>query len=222
MRNTLVNPPPGNGKTSVAAALAHALDLPFVVPQYTSLYDSYLGKTAQHLKQVCEYAAARACVLFFDELEALGSERGNDQDVGEVRRILIALLLQIDELPHDVVIVTASNHPELLDRAVWRRFQLRLELPAPTCAQVAGWLDNLSHRHSCVLGEDAATLAKRLTGVSFAEVEEFGWSLWRRQVLSTGPETPAEIADACLRQWAQRVLPPEATVCPHCRREQSA
>ena len=204
--------PPGNGKTSVAGGLAHALDLPFVVPQYTGLFNSYMGKTAQHLSQVFDYAAGRPCVLFFDEFDAMGSERSNDQDVGEIKRVVIALLSQIDELPHDVVIVTATNHAELLDRAVWRRFQIRLELPAPSPAQVGGWLADFSHRHNCELGQPAESLAAHLKGVSFAEVEEFGWSLWRRQLLTSGQVSPAEITAACLQQWDHRVLPQTASL----------
>src|SRR3712207_6872521 len=92
---------------------------------------SYLGETAGRLKRVFEYARTTPCVLFFDEFDTIGKERGDVHETGEIKRVVSSLLLQIDALPSYVTVVVASNHPELLDRAVWRRFQLRLYLPPP-------------------------------------------------------------------------------------------
>ena len=107
-------------------------DGPFVVARYDGLIASYLGETASRLNKLFEYVRTRACVLFFDEFDTIGKERGDVHETGEIKRVVSSLLLQIDALPSHVVVVTATNHPELLDRAVWRRFQLRLELPRPT------------------------------------------------------------------------------------------
>ena len=123
--------PPGNGKTSLAEAVADALNAPLVLARYEGIIGSYLGETAQRIGQVFEYARSRRCVLFFDEFDTVGKERGDRHETGEIKRVVSSLLLQIDALPSYVVVVTASNHPELLDRAVWRRFQVRLELPMP-------------------------------------------------------------------------------------------
>ena len=81
-----------------------------------------------------------------DEFEILGKERGDSREVGEIKRIVSTLLLQLDAMPDYVVIVAASNHPEMLDRAVWRRFQLRLELPLPTKEQLAHFIRVISDR----------------------------------------------------------------------------
>ena len=123
---------PGNGKTTLAEALAHALMVPFVVARYDGLIASYLGETASRLKKLFEYVRTRSCVLFFDEFDTIGKERGDIHETGEIKRVVSSLLLQIDALPSHVVVVTATNHPELLDRAVWRRFQLRFELARPS------------------------------------------------------------------------------------------
>ncbi|MGP4763358.1 AAA family ATPase, partial [Klebsiella pneumoniae] len=89
------------------------------------LIGSYLGETSGRLKAMLDYARTRRCVLFFDEFETLGKERGDTHETGEIKRVVSSLLLQLDDLPDYVVVVAASNHPELLDSAVWRRFQLR-------------------------------------------------------------------------------------------------
>jgi len=93
---------------------------------------SYLGETAARLKRVFDYARTTPCVLFFDEFDAIGKERGDTHETGEIKRVVSSLLMQIDELPSYTIVAAATNHPELLDRAAWRRFQLRLALPRPT------------------------------------------------------------------------------------------
>ena len=124
--------PPGNGKTSLAEALAESLMLPFLTVRYESLVGAYLGETASRLNKLFEYAKTRQCVLFFDEFETLGKERGDTHETGEIKRVVSSLLLQIDALPSYVIAIAATNHETLLDRAAWRRFQLRLTPPLPT------------------------------------------------------------------------------------------
>ncbi|MHB8544835.1 MAG: AAA family ATPase, partial [Leptospirales bacterium] len=103
--------PPGNGKTSLAEALAFELMYPLVVVRYETLIGSYLGETSSRLKHLLDYARMQRCVLFFDEFETLGKERGDIHETGEIKRVVSSLLLQIDDLPDYVVIVAASNHP---------------------------------------------------------------------------------------------------------------
>ena len=109
--------PPGNGKTTLAEALAHALCVPMLVVRYEAVIGSYLGETAQRIARVFEEARSRRCLLFFDEFDAVGKERGDRHETGEIKRVVSSLLLQIDVLPSYVVAVAATNHPELLDRA---------------------------------------------------------------------------------------------------------
>lgn len=131
--------PPGNGKTSLAEALAESMMVPLLVVRYEGIIGSYLGETASRLKKVIDYASTRRCVLLFDEFETLGKERGDTHETGEIKRVVSSLLMQIDSLPSHVIVMAATNHAELLDRAVWRRFQLRLEVPQPTKAQIEAW-----------------------------------------------------------------------------------
>lgn len=199
--------PPGNGKTSLAEALAFELMVPLIVVRYESLIGSYLGETSGRLKAMLDYARTRRCVLFFDEFETLGKERGDTHETGEIKRVVSSLLLQLDDLPDYVVVVAASNHPELLDRAVWRRFQLRLELPVPTRAQLTAFVSNFSQRSKVNFGLAAETIAKRLLGLSFSEVEEFCMGVVRKAVLDQKTENAKAITFSKLEQWKSRLTP---------------
>jgi len=200
----LLTGPPGNGKTSLAEALAHALMVPFVVVRYDGLITSYLGETASRLRRLFEYAHTRRCLLFFDEFDTLGKERGDIHETGEIKRVVSSLLLQIDDLPSHVVVVSATNHPELLDRAVWRRFQLRLELPYPTQAQISEYLELISQRLNFELGLSHKALAGKLNGASFSELEDFISDVARKYVLALPGGEPKTIVASKLRQWKVR------------------
>ena len=196
--------PPGNGKTTLAEALADALSVPFMVVRYEAVIGSYLGETAQRISQVFEHARSRNCVLFFDEFDSVGKERGDLHETGEIKRVVSSLLLQIDALPSYVVVVTASNHPELLDRAVWRRFQIRLELPQPTQGQIEEWFKRFQKRTGHPLGLSPCSLAQRLRGLSFAEVEDFGTDVLRKAMLEQPDANIKNIVDQRLRHWKKR------------------
>lgn len=195
---------PGNGKTSLAEALAHALMVPLVVVRYDGLITSYLGETATRLRRLFEFAHTRRCVLFFDEFDTLGKERGDIHETGEIKRVVSSLLLHIDDLPSHVVVISATNHPELLDRAVWRRFQLRLELPRPTRDQIREYFDLLSQRLTFQLGLSHRTLAEKLNGATFSELEDFISDVARAYVLALPGGDPKAIATNKLQQWRAR------------------
>jgi len=174
---------PGNGKTSLAEAVAEALMLPLLTVRYESLVGAYLGETASKLNKLFEYAKTRQCVLFFDEFETLGKERGDTHETGEIKRVVSSLLLQIDALPSYVIVIAATNHETLLDRAAWRRFQLRMILPRPTRDDLQKWFTRFCERSKFDFGLEPSTLAKKLYGKSFAEAEEFALSVYRQYVL---------------------------------------
>jgi SpoVK/Ycf46/Vps4 family AAA+-type ATPase len=196
--------PPGNGKTSLAEAIAESLAIPLFTVRYELMIGSFLGETAARLKRVFDYARTTPCVLFFDEFDAVGKERGDTHETGEIKRVVTSLLMQIDELPSYVVAVAATNHAELLDRAVWRRFQLRLSLPAPDEPQLIAFLTKLSERATVELGLRPQQIAKTLGAVSYSEAEQFFLDLARRQVLSLGERTAAAIAKEQLGIWSAR------------------
>ena len=196
--------PPGNGKTSLAEALAAELAIPLLVVRYEAVIASYLGETAVKLSRLFEQVRTRRCVLFFDEFDVLGKERGDIHETGEIKRVVSSLLLQVDALPSYVVVVTATNHPELLDRAVWRRFQIRLELPSPTQKEIEEWFRRFEERIGEKLGVATSILAKNLKGANFSELEQFGQDIQRRYVLSIPQANMPQIIKQRLSQWEHR------------------
>jgi len=198
--------PPGNGKTSLAEALAESMMVPLLVVRYEGIIGSYLGETASRLKKVIDYAATRRCVLLFDEFETLGKERGDTHETGEIKRVVSSLLMQIDSLPSHVIVMAATNHSELLDRAVWRRFQLRLEVPQPTRSQIEAWFQAFEKKHDISLDYAYETLSKRLYGSNFSEIEEFGRVVLRKYVLSQPSTNMRPIISSTLKTWSERTL----------------
>jgi len=197
--------PPGNGKTSLAEAVAEALALPLFVVRYELMIGSYLGETAARLKRLFDYVRTTPCVLFFDEFDVLGKERGDIHETGEIKRVVSSLLLQIDDLPSYTIIMAATNHAELLDRAVWRRFQIRMELPKPTQKQRAAFVTTFLSRLNEPAGISAETLARRLGPISYSEAEQFCLDLFRRQVLAMGERPLKAILSEQLKIWAAQV-----------------
>ena len=202
--------PPGNGKTTLASAVAYELMYPLFVVRYENLIGSYLGETSGRLKHLMDYAKTQRCVLFFDEFETLGKERGDTHETGEIKRVVSSLLLQIDSVPDYVVVVTASNHPELLDKAVWRRFQVRIKLGAPTQKQLSQLIQNMGRRCNIDFGYPPDTLAKSLSGANFSEAEDFCLDIARRSVLEKQTKNTASITKSKLNQWQERLNPPKS------------
>jgi len=194
----LLSGPPGNGKTSVAEAIAAELMLPFYVVRYEGVVSSFLGETAARLDNAFEFARSRRCVLFFDELDTIAKERSDEHETGEIKRVVSTLLLQVDRLPAHVIFIGATNHSELLDRAAWRRFQIRTELAAPSRAQATQFLERLAARLGGNLGFAPRTLADKLAGASYAELEEFALDVRRRAIL--------ELPESNMRQIVQERL----------------
>lgn len=196
--------PPGNGKTSLAEALAGELAVPLLTVRYDGVIGSFLGETAVRLARLMDYVRTRRCVLFFDEFDAIGKERGDAHETGEIKRVVSSLLLTIDALPSYVVVVTATNHPELLDRAVWRRFQLRLELPTLDRDTAAAWIRGFEQRSGLRLGLTSKQIAETFDGLSFSELEEFCLDVQRRSILEAPNENTKGIVAARLAQWSRR------------------
>lgn len=197
----LLSGPPGNGKTSVAEAVAAELMLPFYVIRYEGVVSSFLGETAARLDNAFEFVRSRRCVLFFDELDTIAKERSDEHETGEIKRVVSTLLLQIDRLPAHVILIGATNHGELLDRAAWRRFQIRAELPAPSRSQASAYLERLQQRLGGSLGYASRTIAEKLAGASFAELEEFALDVRRRAVLESPDADLRQIVKQRLEHW---------------------
>ncbi|MDX2275599.1 MAG: ATP-binding protein [Hyphomonadaceae bacterium] len=216
---------PGVGKTSLAEAIATALSLPLHTVKYDTLVGSYLGETSARLRRVFDHARTNPCVLFFDEFDAIGKERGDASDVGELKRVVASLLTQIDDMPATSVAICATNHPELLDSAAWRRFELRLTLELPDAAELAGYFQRFAASLEEPLGVAPSALAEALAGASYADAEAFCDDAKRRSILSLGAKPMKQIVETLLerrqaRAPIQRVtLQPAGKPAPRKKRE---
>jgi SpoVK/Ycf46/Vps4 family AAA+-type ATPase len=132
MRKLLLVGPPGTGKTMTAAALAGELGLPLFSIQLDGLITKYMGETAAKLRLVFDAIQSTRGVYLFDEFDALGGERGSKNDVGEIRRVLNSFLQFLEQDDSDSIVLGATNHVGLLDRALFRRFDAVLEYSLPT------------------------------------------------------------------------------------------
>ncbi|MCY4209442.1 MAG: ATP-binding protein [Gammaproteobacteria bacterium] len=196
--------PPGNGKTTLAEALAHEIMVPLLIVRYEGLIGSFLGETASRLQKIFDYARQQKCVLFFDEFDVVGKERGDVHETGEIKRVVSSLLLQIDSLPSYTVVVVASNHAELLDTAVWRRFQVRLEMPRPTKEQFVGFIRNYEKQTAVKFCVPAQSIVEKAGFDSFSAVEDFCRDVYRRAVLERQQDNTKKIIETRIRQWREQ------------------
>lgn len=122
---------PGCGKSTVAKYIAQQLGLPLVIARLDALVSSLLGSTAKNIRKVFDFADSRPCILFLDEFDAIAKARDDQHELGELKRVINSLLQNIDSLSSNSVLIAATNHAELLDRAIWRRFHTILEIGLP-------------------------------------------------------------------------------------------
>lgn len=168
-RKLLFTGSPGTGKTMSAAVLATELKLPLYTILLDGLITRYMGETAAKLRLIFDHIQQTRAVYLFDEFDAIGAQRGATNDVGEIRRVLNSFLLFVEQDRSDSVIVAATNHPELLDRALHRRFDDIIIFDLPDAVRISRLIENrLAAFHLSSLAIDS--LARQAEGLSCAEV----------------------------------------------------
>ena len=124
--------PPGTGKSRLARHIAQELSLDLYVARLDGLISSFLGSTSKNIRALFDFAAKTPCVLFLDEFDAIAKLRGDSQELGELKRVVNSFIQNLDTLGNQSIIIAATNHHELLDSAIWRRFSYRLALDFPS------------------------------------------------------------------------------------------
>ncbi len=177
----LFHGPPGCGKSLAARALGRELDIPAFLIRFDAVIGAYLGQTAIHLRQLFHFAETTPCVLLLDELDALGKRRGNPLDVGELDRIVIALMQELEHSRPLGLIIGTSNLPKHLDDALWRRFDLSLAFRAPSPSALRAFARRKAASMRVALPK--TLIARAVKAKSFADAESLVIAEARRQVL---------------------------------------
>lgn len=186
-RTVIFTGPPGVGKSLAARWIARELNLPLFVLNLGTVMSSFLGRTGTNLRQVMQHAAAANCVLFLDEIDAIAKRRDDNTDVGELKRLVTVLLQELDAWPSTGLLLAATNHEDLLDPAVWRRFERRVIFPLPSAEQQAELFGRLlgAAWNSLPAGlEKKVTLAA--TGLSPSDITQIATRAKREAVLNDG------------------------------------
>lgn len=169
----------GCGKTMTAKAIANALGKNILILNLSNVICARIGETSQHIKQVFDKAGRENAVLFLDEFDQIGKARGNDdKDVGEMRRLVNTLIQLIDYYPEKALLLCATNHPEIIDTALLRRFQLRINFEMPAREILDAYYDKLLSRFPKELQQ-----ITRKYNISFAEAKDYTFTLVKSMLI---------------------------------------
>lgn len=163
--------PPGVGKTITARWIASQLGVPLYVLDLTAVMSSLLGRSGTNLRAALDFAKRTPCVLLLDEIDAIAKRRSDDSDIGELKRLVTVILQEVDEWPATGLLLAATNHPELIDPALWRRFDLIVEFSAPTPEAVKAAIRRFLDRDAAKFEDWIDILSYAFQGLSFSDIE---------------------------------------------------
>ena len=187
-RSMLFVGPPGVGKSIAARYLAIKLKRPLLTLDLAAVMSSFLGRTGNNIRAVLQFARKQPSILLLDEFDAIAKRRDDTAEIGELKRLVTVLLQAIDDWPSYGILIAATNHPDLLDPAVWRRFERILHFELPEYEQVRKALDvALKDQQDMPPQNKVALLALLLTGQSFADIDRMITTSRREAVILNKP-----------------------------------
>lgn len=170
-RTAIFTGPPGVGKTLTARWLSTQLQLPLLTLDLSTVMSSYLGKTGNNLRAVLDFAKKNPSILFLDEIDAIAKKRADESDIGELKRLVTVMLQEIDEWPVSGLLIAATNHVELIDPALWRRFDLIIPFELPDQLSTKSFITNLLKNDHTKLYNWIPLFSLFCRGLSYSDIE---------------------------------------------------
>lgn len=184
----LLSGPPGTGKTLLAGHIASQLNKKIYVVRLDSVISSMLGDTAKNIRSIFDFIAGKNVVLFLDELDAIAKMRDDRNELGELKRVVNTVLQGIDSLDDRAIIIAATNHPQMLDPAIWRRFSYKIELNSPSFdLRMELWSHFLGHNETSIPAIHLEILSSISENVSGSEIEQYALSARRKATIKNEP-----------------------------------
>lgn len=181
----LLSGKPGVGKTYIAKWLSYKLNLPLATLDLATSISSYLGRSGQNIKSIFNYAKSQNIILFLDELDAIAKRRDDMGDLGELKRLVNVLLKELEDLPVTCVVIGATNHPELLDNAIWRRFDRNIEIDLPGQRERQELIQrSMGKKYSDISDRTIEFVVKNTDGLSAADVCKMCEHIKRQMIIS--------------------------------------
>lgn len=189
--------PPGVGKTQSARWLASQLALPMFSLDLTAVMSSRLGQSGANLRYALDYAKSQPSVLFLDEIDSIAKKRADQADVGELKRLVTIMLQELDDWPSTSLLLAATNHPELVDPALWRRFGLEVQFPMPAAAEIKLAVEKFLGPDKDAFQGYLPALRRIFAGDSYSDIERTLVGIRRSHALTL--RTPDELVESLLQ-----------------------
>lgn len=211
---------PGVGKTYIAKWLSYKLGLPLVTIDLATSISSYLGRSGQNIKSIFDYAKGQNVILFLDEIDAIAKRRDDTGDLGELKRLVNVLLKELEECPVSCVIIGATNHPELLDKAIWRRFDRNIEVPLPGEKQRELLIQKTLGKWSSKFKKSTICFIKDMTdGISAAELCKMCEHIKRQVLLNEDKSHDLIAIKECCREAKYNTKEEKMKLCKQIKKE---